>query len=350
MKTKSCDMSVQSACDLSSGHNRSCRQTKVRWWRIVAIDDILQGGKFFTAKQISEQIEDGSYDPRTIQRDIDFMRDILNAPIESGKLGYRYTEPNFFIKSIPLSEGEAFALTVMNPLLEQYRNTPLEKQLRSVFAKITSCLPEKITVDTSFLNPKITFIPDRAETISPDCFRTVFESLKFCRTLRFEYRPLKKSTYMERKLDPYHAVCQRGNWYVMGRDHDKGDVRIFSLGRMKNLSVTGENFKVPRNFKVLDYFDSEMGVWLNGCKPLTVELLFSSEVGIYALNHNWHSDQVVEERADGSVYVKFSTDQKQELLRWILGQGHTVQVLAPAELADEVRSEALQMVAMYANG
>ena len=87
-----------------------------------------------------------------------------------GRQGYRYTEPNFFIKSIPLFEGEAFAITVMNPLLEQYRNTPLEKQLRSVFSKIASCLPDRITVDTSFLTPKITFIPDRAETISPDCF------------------------------------------------------------------------------------------------------------------------------------------------------------------------------------
>ena len=53
--------------------------------------------------------------PRTIQRDIEFMRDSLNAPIESGRQGYRYSEPNFFIKSIPLSEGEAFAITVMTP-------------------------------------------------------------------------------------------------------------------------------------------------------------------------------------------------------------------------------------------
>ena len=278
------------------------------------------------------------------------MRDSLNAPIESGRQGYRYTEPNFFIKSIPLSEGEAFAITVMNPLLEQYRNTPLEKQLRSVFSKIASCLPDRISVDTSFLNPKITFIPDRAETISPDCFRAVFDALKTCRTLKFDYRPLKKSTYMERKLDPYHAVCQRGNWYVLGRDHGKGDVRIFSLGRMRNLAVTDEVFTLPGDFRASDYFDAEMGVWLNGGKPFTVELLFSSEVGTYALNRTWHSEQVVEERLDGSVYVKFCTDQRQELVRWILGQGHTVKVLAPPELVEEVRAEAAQVAAMYGEG
>ncbi|MCR5621943.1 MAG: WYL domain-containing protein, partial [Treponema sp.] len=291
--------------------------------------------------------EDGSYDPRTIQRDIEFMRDSLNAPIESGRQGYRYTEPNFFIKSIPLSEGEAFAITVMNPLLEQYRNTPLEKQLRSVFSKIASCLPDRITVDTSFLNPKITFIPDRAETISPDCFSAVFDSLKTCRTLRFDYRPLKKASYMERKLDPYHAVCQRGNWYVLGRDHGKGDIRIFSLGRMRNLSVTDEVFAIPKDFKTSDYFDTEMGVWLNKGEPMTVELLFDKEVGTFALNRSWHTGQEVRQNEDGSVYVKFTTTQRQEVLRQVLGQGHTVKVLAPPELVAEVKAELEKMRGLY---
>lgn len=31
------------------------------------------------------------------------MLDTLHAPIESDYRGYRYTEPNFFIKSIPLT-------------------------------------------------------------------------------------------------------------------------------------------------------------------------------------------------------------------------------------------------------
>ena len=347
MKSKNYRKKTRPARNLSERQNTGSRQTKISWWRILKIDSLLQGGGWLTSKQISGAIEDSSYSIRTMQRDIDFMRNTLNAPIESGRKGYRYTEPNFFIKSIPLSEGEAFALTVLNPLLEQYRNTSLEGQLRSVFTKITACLPDRITLDVSFLDPKLTFIPDQAENIHPDCFQTVFDSLKTCRTLSFEYRPLQKSTYMERKLDPYHVVCQRGNWYVLGHCHDKDDVRIFSLSRMRNISVTNGRFEIPADFKVSDYFDAEMGVWLNGGKTLTVELLFSQEVGTYALNRIWHSDQVVEERKDGSVYVKFSTDQRQELLRWVLGQGHTVKVLAPPEFADEVRKEAAQVAAMY---
>ena len=226
------------------------RQIKINNWRIVKIDELLQSGRWYTAKEIAKSIEDGSYSSRTIQRDIEYMRDTLNAPIESDSHGYHYTEKNFFIKSIPLTEGEALSVAILNPLLEQYRNTPLENQLRSVFQKITNCLPERITVDTSFLNPRITFIPDRIENINPELFTIIFEAIKKGFSISFDYRPLQKPSFMERTIDPYHAVCQRGNWYVIGKCHDKGDVRIFSFGRMKNAVMTSKKFSIPKDFKM----------------------------------------------------------------------------------------------------
>ena len=163
----------------------------------------------------------------------------------------------------------------------------------------------------------------------------------------FDYRPLQKSTYMERTVEPYHVVCQRGNWYVIGKCRDKGDVRIFSFSRMKSLRATAEHFEIPKDFKPSDYFDAEMGVWLSDRTPLVVELLVDKEIGTYALVRIWHSEQVVEEREDGNVYVRFKTTQKQELLRWVLGQGHTVRVLSPQELVDEIKAEIEKMRGMY---
>ena len=81
-----------------------------------------------------------------------------------------------------------------------------------MFQKITNCLPERITVDTSFLNPRITFIPDRIENIKSELFTTVFEAIKNGFTISFDYRPLQKPSFMERTIDPYHAVCQLTIW------------------------------------------------------------------------------------------------------------------------------------------
>lgn len=323
------------------------RQIKLPGLRLEQILELLQSGKTYTAKEIANTVVEGIYKPRTIQRDIEYMRDTLDIPIKSNNKGYYCTKKSCFIKSIPISEGEAFAVAVLNPLLEQYRNSPLESQLRSVFKKIAACLPDKITVDTSFLKPSITFIPDRAENVKPELFEAIFESIKTYRSLKFEYRPLQKPSFLERTIDPYHAVCQRGNWYVIGKCHDKGDVRIFSLGRMKNAVLTKEKFSIPKDFKTSDYFDSEMGVWLSDKTPVEVELLFDSEIATYATNRTWHSNQTIKENADGSVYLKFKTTQKNELMRFILGQGHTVKLLSPPELVEELKAELKRTQELY---
>lgn len=108
---------------------------------------------------------------------------------------------------------------------------------------------------------------------------------------------------------------------------------------MKNIKILKEKFTIPKDFKPSNYFDVEMGVWLSDNTPITVELLVDKEIGTYALNRIWHSEQTVEEQNDGSIYVKFQTTQKREIVRWILGQGHTVKVIGPQELVEEVINE-----------
>jgi predicted DNA-binding transcriptional regulator YafY len=74
-----------------------------------------------------------------------------------------------------------------------------------------------------------------------------------------------------------------------------------------------------------------MGVFASSRTPYTVELLIDNEIGTFALERQWHDSQTVEQREDGSVYVKFTTTQMPEVLRWVLGQGHTVKALNPPE-------------------
>ena len=116
---------------------------------------------------------------------------------------------------------------------------------------------------------------------------------------------------------------------------------------MKNIKILKDKFGIPNDFKPSDYFDVEMGVWLSDRTPLNVELLVDKEIGTYALNRIWHSEQTVEERDDGSIYVNFQTTQKREIVRWVLGQGHTVKVLGPQKLVEEIRAELKRSLEKY---
>lgn len=318
----------------------------VRLRRLNQIDYAIRSGTYPNCTSLAKTFKVNS---RTILRDIALLQDEYAAPIafNAQKNGYYYTDPDFYFKSFRLTEGELFSLALFDRLLEQYRNTPLEESLRTVFAKIASSLPETVTFDSQFLKAHTTFISDAAALIATETFQTVFSALKNHHTLSFEYRPLQKTTYLSRSLDPYHAVCQKGNWYVIGFCHDKNEVRIFSFSRMQKATETTSRFTLPENFKPQDYFDKELGVWLSAKNRFTVELLAAAEIGTYAMETKWNDAQEIHRNDDGTVRVRFETTQLPEVKRWVLGQGATVRVLQPPQLIEEIKAETKKILQIY---
>jgi predicted DNA-binding transcriptional regulator YafY len=321
-------------------------EEKVRINRILMIDEAIRSGGFPTVAKLARKAE---VTIRTIERDIEYLRDMYQAPVEYDyqKRGYYYSEPNFFVKSVMMTEGELFSIALFDHVLEQYRNTPIETALHRIFQKIVQSMPEKVTVNSGMLSPHISVISDHHGPIDPKVFEKIFTALKTRQTVTFEYRPLQKTTFMARTVDPYHAVCQRANWYFIGYCHDKKEPRMFSFSRAKNVTLTKNRFEIPKGFKPEAYFDKEMGVYASSRTAYTVELLIADEIGTYALERQWHDTQKVEQRKDGSVYVKFTTTQIPEVLRWVLGQGHTVKVLNPPELVNMVKDEIEKVRKMY---
>jgi predicted DNA-binding transcriptional regulator YafY len=273
-------------------------EEKVRVNRVLMIDEAVRSGGYPSVEELARKSEVAK---RTIERDIEYLRDMYQAPIEYdyGKRGYYYSEPNFFVKSVLLTEGELFSIALFDRLLEQYRNTPIEAALRRIFAKIVKSMPERVTADTRFLSPRISVIADHQGHIDPKAFENIFTALKAMRTISFEYRPLQKTTYMGRTANPYHAICQRGNWYFIGYCHDKKEPRMFSFSRARNIVLTKKHFNIPSGFKPDEFFDKNMGVFASARTPYTVELLVDNEIGTFALERQWHDTQTVEQRKDG---------------------------------------------------
>jgi predicted DNA-binding transcriptional regulator YafY len=46
-----------------------------------------------------------------------------------------------------------------------------------------------------------------------------------------------KSVYTRRAADPYHAVCQRGNWYFIGHCYERGKPRLFAFSRIRKAGL-----------------------------------------------------------------------------------------------------------------
>ena len=331
------------------------REDKFKTHRLLQIDKEIRGGGY---PSVDKLMNTHGVSRRTILRDIEFLRDRYDAPLEydAERKGYFYSDPTFMIRNVLLTEGDLFTVSTVLPLLEQYKNTPLEGSFRNIMEKITEMLPDQVSVDASFLNKDISFISDPLPKIDEDVFYAVFRAVKSFERIRFGYRSSGSRDYKDKRIDCYHIICQKGSWYVIGFNPDaedgknagrKGSVRVYAIARMRGIEFTGELFTVPEDFDVGRHIDLSFGIWNNPEPPTEYELLFCPATANYISEREWHKDQSVTRNEDGSVTLCFKSNQKQVVRSWVLGFGSAVRVLRPKELADSVREEALKVAAMY---
>jgi len=132
------------------------RSARLPMYRIMQIHELLKDGKFPNCQDLCIDFE-VSY--KTVQRDIDFMRDQLQLPIEydSAHHGFIYTKEVKHLPAVALQEGEVVALLVAQRAAEQYRGTPFEKALRSAFNRLIEGLPSKTEISLKDLSDAVSF-------------------------------------------------------------------------------------------------------------------------------------------------------------------------------------------------
>ena len=86
--------------------------------RMIRIHERLKGDRFPNSTQLALDLEEAT---KTVQRDIEFMRDRLDLPIEFDfrRNGFHYTEPVENFPTVQVTEQELIALFVAEKALAQ---------------------------------------------------------------------------------------------------------------------------------------------------------------------------------------------------------------------------------------
>ena len=322
---------------------------KPQFIRLIYIDRMIsegtRSGRYANCRSLAEGYE---VSRRTIQRDIDYMRWQLDAPIEYDpvKRGFHYTEPSYRLPALNISRDDLFAVCIAEKVLLQYEGTPLYERLSAVFAKLQQSLPDNVTVDPSWLDDRFTFFPDAAPQLEPVTWQRCFSALRQSLTIEFDYLIPGYEESHRRRVDPYHAVGYQAQWYLVGKCHYKNSVRVFAISRMANARATTDHFFVPDDFDFKEYVGPHFGIFRSS-EEFEVTVRFSPAAAPYVLERQWHPLQETTELSDGSVEMSFPANHLFEVKRWVLSWGPEASVLQPKELADKVKADFAAGLASY---
>jgi predicted DNA-binding transcriptional regulator YafY len=310
--------------------------------RMLRIHQAIQAGGFPNATKLAAELEVST---KTINRDIDFMRDRLNLPIEyaDSRFGYHYTEPVSSFPTLQITEGELFALLVAEKALQQYRGTHFEKPLLSAFKKMAASLPDTVSLNLADWEKTISFRTSAEPVLNLDIFDALARATARHRQLRIRYRKPGGAAGEERLVDPYHLANINGEWFLFAFDHLRKDTRTFVPARIQAAAETGRAFERPRGFSLEQRLRGSFAVF-SGKGEHDVVIRFSAVVADYIREKRWHPSQQLRELPRGGLELRLKLSSLEEIKRWILSwAGHAVAV-APRELADSIREAAQQIL------
>ena len=218
----------------------------------------------------------------TFKRDIEYLRERLNAPIpwDREQRGYRLYDPDtenprHELPGLWFNSSEIHALLAFHHLLDHLQPgllaphiAPLKKRIQALIEKDDHAFAE--------VARRIRVLPLAARRIESPCFQSIAHALLARRRLRLTHYHRARNEETEREVSPQRLVHYRDNWYLDAWDHGKQALRTFAMDSIRRAALLDSKARnVPD--KTLDAeLGNGYGIFA-GRKTQTAVLRFSPE-------------------------------------------------------------------------
>ena len=302
-------------------------------------------------KTVNDLAADLDCHPRTVYRDLEALQ-AGGFPLYNEKVnGTNYWALMESAKKpvpIPFSLPELIALYFGRDVLKILKNTVFHDSLESLFKKIKTTLPAESKKYLKQIERSLR--AGAGPHKNYDRFRETIEALNEAiikkKVVEIVYFTMSRKKVTRRKVAPYKLWFYNGTFYMIGHCRKRKEIRIFAVDRIKMFNLTDERFEIPADFNADEFMKASFGVFQG--QPVHVKLHFTSDAAGYVKEKVWHNSQKLSEKKDGSVILEMDVAGTTEIKSWVLCWGSQVQVLEPDNLREEIRSEAAEILGVYA--
>lgn len=315
------------------------------WRRLQTIHHEIKEGRLPNTSSLAKLL---SVSSKTVQRDIDYLRDELEAPIAFDREGngYRYSRSDYVLPFLPVDGNDLFSIGVAAQVFALFGGTPLARDLKACYERLARLMPPAVRLRPEIVMEKLAlrapFRPVREET-----WQAASEAMQRGVALSIRYHRPGGPPEDPRTVRPYGFVLAGRDWMMLAEDQGDGVVKTFYLARVESATLTQLRYAIPKSFDANVFFRDTFGLFVGGGRPFRFRVRFSREVSDEIREQHWHPDQKIETTREGEVILELPARSIQEARRFVLTYGTDAEALSPPELLEDLSAQASGLARTY---
>ena len=255
--------------------------------------------------------------PRTIQRDLSFLKQCGFPVSEAGPGVYRLDKDIF--KSFELFDENELALIVALKCAVSQLGQPFQKAADEVFNRLyqaTASQPIFIHVDES--------VPLDARLMN-----RLLKAIRNKRRVAFHYASVNSHPAT---VDPYKIVHYDGFWYLVAREDGTGIIKRYAMDKLKELKMLATSFpSIPGNLDEL--LRQSANIWFCEERNLEVVIEVNKKAADYFKRRKiFPTQEIRETKPDGSLILSLKAgnfgEVRETLKMWL----PNVRIITPEKI------------------
>jgi len=294
--------------------------------------------------------------PATLKRDLQYLRDRLNAPIvyDAFANGYRFDAPTargerHELPGIWFSENEIHALLTMHQLLAGLDDDGvLSRHLQPMLERLQGVLGAD-AAESRELMRRIKVIGTARRRVPSRWFELLGSALVQRRRIWLRYFKRSDRRESEREVSPQRLVHYRGTWYLDAWCHASDGLRRFALDAVREAKLLEAKAKNVPVRELEAALDAGYGIYGGGdTKVKWATLLFDADAAQWVASEEWHPQQKARHLSDGRYELQVPYADATELSMDILRHGDSVTVTGDKALAAAIAQRLKRALSRYA--
>lgn len=285
----------------------------------------------------------------TIEKDMFSMKIEHDAPLKYSKRysGYYYSDPDFTINNVPLTEEDLSAIKFAANTLVQFRDVDMFKQFGNAIDKIVDRVSISSNPNDKDLNHYVQF-EIAVSTGGSEYLPELLEAIRNNVLVSFDYASFVSGKSKNRTVIPLLLKEYRNRWYLISFDRSKEDIITYALDRITDLVVSEETVQKPIDFNPENYFKYAVGISANNnSEPEKVVFKADNIAAKYIDSQPFHLSQKIVKTGKNRTTFELKVLVSEELIRTILSYGGEIEVLEPKSLRDNIAHRIEMMVEHY---